>query len=443
MNKMHFGQKVLETAIVQGVALVGLFGINIIVARTLGPAGKGALSLVTYVPSVLFAVSNFGLYFSNSYFWGRKNESIHKLVTNSVIFSIFISIITAILFIGLYPTFQHVFFEGIDPRLMFFALIAVPFLQVDTTFDNFLLMREKVRFYNWVSLLKIGLQIVLVIVLLVGLHRGIYAALAAWIFAQVFSIVLTAARVFIDEKIHYDFDLRLLFRTIVFGLKGYIGNMIYFLNKRLDLVLVAAFLSLHDVGIYSVALALGEVLFQLPTAVTSMLFPRVSVSTDEESNDFTPRIFRNTLLLMIIVGIVTVVVAAPFVSLFFGEQYNGAIVPLYIVVPGIVLVGATSVLGNDLAGRGKLVVHSTIAGCALVLNLVLNSILIPAFGLNGAAFGSTISFSLISIFTVMLFKAITKTRYRNLLLPRRGDFKYYGVFLQKFRALSEETKEGI
>jgi O-antigen/teichoic acid export membrane protein len=78
-----------------------------------------------------------------------------------------------------------------------------------------------------------------------------------------------------------------------------------------------------------------------------------------------------------------------------------------------------------------------------VLNLVLNSILIPAFGLNGAAFGSTISFSLISIFTVILFKEITKTRYRDLLLPRRGDFKYYGVFLQKFRALSEETKEGI
>jgi len=62
----------------QVVALGVNFIVSVLVARTLGPEGKGQLSVLQQVPGILIVVLNFGLSYSNFYFVGRRKQPREK-----------------------------------------------------------------------------------------------------------------------------------------------------------------------------------------------------------------------------------------------------------------------------------------------------------------------------------------------------------------------------
>ena len=78
----------------------------------------------------------------------------------------------------------------------------------------------------------------------------------------------------------------------------------------------------------------------------------------------------------------------------YGEKFRESVEALLILVPGIIAMTVYMILHSDLTGRGRAKITVYIFGMALILNIVLNLFLIPRYGINGAAFSSTISYSL-------------------------------------------------
>ena len=72
------------------------------------------------------------------------------------------------------------------------------------------------------------------------------------------------------------------------------GNVLQFFNYRLDLFLVNYFLGPSGVGIYTVAVSMGEMLWYLPNAVSFVIFPKAANTSKEAMNRFTPRVSRHT-----------------------------------------------------------------------------------------------------------------------------------------------------
>jgi O-antigen/teichoic acid export membrane protein len=102
-------------------------------------------------------------------------------------------------------------------------------------------------------------------------------------------------------------------------------------------------------------------------------------------------------------------------------------------MPGIVLFAAARVLGNDVAARGRPLVSSVIATAIVACNITLNVLLIPRYGIQGAAWASTGSYSFAFLASAAVYCAIARVPLHALVVPRREDGARY---VRLFRRLA-------
>ena len=76
-------------------------------------------------------------------------------------------------------------------------------------------------------------------------------------------------------------------------------------------------------------------------------------------------------------------------------------------ITGIVLFSAARVVTNDIAARGRPLVNSLIAAISVACNIALNVVLIPRYGIDGAAWASTGSYSLLFLATAVIYRRVT------------------------------------
>jgi O-antigen/teichoic acid export membrane protein len=112
------------------------------------------------------------------------------------------------------------------------------------------------------------------------------------------------------------------------------------------------FLSPGAVAIYGVSVAISETLWYLPSAVSTVLFPKTAMDW-AKAQSFTPLVIRTTFLISILFAITIAVFGAPVIGLTYGEQFVPAITPLIALLPGTILLGVGKIVASDLAGRGK------------------------------------------------------------------------------------------
>jgi hypothetical protein len=84
-------------------------------------------------------------------------------------------------------------------------------------------------------------------------------------------------------------------------------------------------------------------------------------------------------------------------------------------------------------------VNSAIAGASVVCNIALNILLIPRFGIDGAAWASTASYSLLFVATAGVYWRITHVPLRALAVPSRGDGARY---LRLLKRLAHRQADG-
>ena len=84
------------------------------------------------------------------------------------------------------------------------------------------------------------------------------------------------------------------------------------------------------------------------------------------------------------------------------------------------MLGASKVLTNEITGRGYPHYNSINAGVALILTVILDLLLIPRYGISGAALASSVAYSVILFVAIGFYIAVSGSKVRTLLLPVRG-----------------------
>ncbi len=108
-------------------------------------------------------------------------------------------------------------------------------------------------------------------------------------------------------------------------------------------------------------------------------------------------------------------------ELLFSSRFLPAVNPLRILLPGAAAMGISRVLANDIAGRGKPLLNSYVAGGTLALNLSLNLLWIPRLGIAGAALASTVSYTATLVIRLTIYRRLSGNSWQTVLLPRPGD----------------------
>lgn len=155
---------------------------SIIIARVLGPQGKGIYALVILIPGLLYQLGNLGLGGANIYFIGRKKFNLTDVASTSLTFGLGISVFLAILFLLAYELFLHPFFKDVEPSLIYLVLLAVPFSIVPVYFRYILLARLKIKEFNLLNIIQAALMLIGVVLLLLLLSKEVFSLVLLSIF---------------------------------------------------------------------------------------------------------------------------------------------------------------------------------------------------------------------------------------------------------------------
>lgn len=182
-----------------------------------------------------------------------------------------------------------------------------------------------------------------------------------------------------------------------------LASMLY---MKIDQVMIGFYLDDYSVGVYSAATKLTEAIYFLPNLVCASVFPAlVSAKSraDKSFEDNLVLLYRTLLMLAIPIAILISIFAANIVTLVFGDSYNqsSSVLQIYSIAFILVTIGVVSSKYMTIEKLQKLMFVSTILGMAV--NISLNIILIPRFGIEGAAYATVISYVVINILFLLNF----------------------------------------
>lgn len=168
----------------------------------------------------------------------------------------------------------------------------------------------------------------------------------------------------------------------------------YELLISIDLYMVKGIL--HDdylTGIYNASLTVGRIPYYIFYALTIMLLPVVSKSTASGNHEQTNTVIGQSMRLMTILLIPSVILmsqfASPIIRLFYSAKYSEAAQPMAVLAYGVGFLTIFYVMSFVLNGAGKTKIPMWISIWGFILNAILNYYLIKSNGLNGSALATT------------------------------------------------------
>jgi O-antigen/teichoic acid export membrane protein len=387
-----------------------------VIARLLGTSGKGILALTVLVPNVFALFLSGGISVANVYYTGQKRFDLPTLSANAMAFTVMATGLGVAIAAVLYATgVMAKALPGVPLGLLALSMLGLPFSLLNNYFVSLLQGRQLISRINLVSLTQRASTVALSLLLVAVLGWGLTGAVLAVLASSVLSVVVLGMML---RRLGARFTPRwnrvVIKTTLKFGLRGYVANVLQFFNYRLDLFLVNYFLGPSSTGIYTVAVAMAEMLWYLPNAVGFVIFPKAANTSAEAMNRFTPRVFRLTLALTAAGAVALAIIGKPFIEIVYSPAFASAYGPMLALLPGVVLLGGGKVLTNEIAGRGYPQYNSIASGVSLVLTIGLDLLLIPRLGVLGAAIASSFAYVAIFILALVFYRAVVN-RQRGML----------------------------
>jgi O-antigen/teichoic acid export membrane protein len=116
------------------------------------------------------------------------------------------------------------------------------------------------------------------------------------------------------------------------------------------------------------------------------------------------------------------VIGSLLIPFFYGIDFLPSVKPFLWLLPGILGITLSKIVSANLAGIGKPQYATYSSGITVVITVVLDILLIPPYGIVGAAIASSIAYLLSAVLSVMWFSRETNIRWLDVVLPRKDDF---------------------
>jgi len=442
----RFARDSLYNFIRHGWAILFGLGTSILLARGLGKEARGLYTLAILLPEMLMIFSNLGLAAATVYLVGHGDYAPAEAIKNNFVISILLSLVTVAIG-ALVVTFgANWLFPNVPKNLLYLALAILPLMLLISALNAVFQGIHDFRSFNLFGMAA-QLSLFIMVFLLVWIQKGgLRAAILAYLSANLFTLIFLLA--FIGYKFKpfaYStsrIDPQYGQKALSFGIPAHLGNIVTFLNYRLDTVILNLLTGPVAVGIYSVSVGLGERFWIPSSAIGSVLFPKIAAldGQEEPRKQLTPLMSRLVFWISAIIAILVWPFLDWMITTFYSPVFREAVLPLKLILPGTIFLNTTIILANDLNGRGKPQVYLYRSAIALCINIVSNIILIPRFGAAGAALSSTISYTILAVLIIHAYVRITRIHWQELLFLNRSDLTLVRNFLFSGRAIKSNDK---
>lgn len=416
---MRFSSQIAWTFATRLLMIFNSVAAGIIVARWLGADGVGQLAVINVAVATIVQLGSFGLPSSNTYFIAQDRAHFRAAAVNSLIFALGVGSVLA-LGVSAVASMRPDWFGFVSPELIHIAAVSIPFQLIGLIGLNILLAFGKLREFNLLDLAGQSFVLINAVLVLLILRQGLATLVtlntAANILVSVIIVLLlvVSGRSLVQSR--WRADIALLRRMIGYGLKFHISILAGAIIIRADLLVVNHFRGAAEAGVYSVASQFALLLMLLPGVIATLLFPRVTSEQDARA-ETTCQVSRYTTFVMFLCCIA----AVPFsllLPLIYGAAFSDATFLLWILLPGVYLMGLESVLVQHFNALGLPRAIPLYWIATLALNLILVFALVPRYGAQGAAIASSISYAMIFALVALHFHTSTGRSFADVFVLR-------------------------
>src|SRR5437867_2935340 len=220
----------------------------------------------------------------------------------------------------------------------------------------------------------------------------------------------------------YRLDKNLLAEMVRYGLKIQVGHGASALNLRLDQLVMSIFLAPQSLGYYVVAATFSGAITPVSNAVETVTLPLVAAERKQMRQQRVLPILRKNMIVLCSFSVILMILIPWLVPLLFGAQFVASIIPAQILIAGTIFVGMNEVLSAALRGMDRPGVPALAQIISLIATALLLFILLPRYGIIGAAIASVIAYGSTFVIMVAYLTACLKANIRTL-FPTSADWK--------------------
>ncbi len=373
--------------------------LRIVLGKELGPSGLGLYTLVftIYIFGMHFAA--FGIGVALTKYLAEFDDNLLR-IKGFVSCGLFGSIIS-----GSMMGVLMYLLSGIIAIQFFHSPGMVDLLKITAFCFPFIAMQKAVigalnglRKMKWFAIVNIAqhvsvmiVSIVLVVLLDMGVRGAVIGFVAPTIVVGALSLILIR-KYFSTSLTNISTVLK---EVLWFGFYIVLANSIGMINVQIDSLMVGHFMSETDVGYYAVAIIFVEGLRLIPDSVQRITTPTIANYYGKQEYEKIHELMKNSMLKVLAITILisfTLISLGQFlIELLFKEEFLSAYYPLLILLVGYSFYAPVLSISGALAGIGKVALMSKLSFICALMNTILNILLIPKYGITGAAIATSIS----------------------------------------------------
>jgi O-antigen/teichoic acid export membrane protein len=404
----------------QVVGNAGLFVGLLLIARALGPSGRGTVAFITVTSLLLAWIARLGVGEATIVFAAQRPHARPILLANILAFAAIAGSISAALVCGALALAPSVRPPGLGAAELAALGLSVVTAALSDAGYKFVAACSRFRLHALVTTTTSWAYAVAIATIWAAF--GLTAARAAFVWAAVHglrALVLFSASA-LDVGLRPP-SLSLLRDSLRFGLRAWVGTLADDLNFRVDQILVAVIASETALGIYAVAVNAYEVLLYLPGGAATALLPLIAGSPRGLRAERTLHAFRSVTLVTAASVVVAALLGPALLPIAFGSRFEDSIVPFLLLLPGVLGAVLLAIFTNALVASSAPGLSSLGPLVSLFVGLALDFALIPPFGASGAAAAASAAFFAGGVTALLAYRTREPFRWRALVLPRRGD----------------------
>lgn len=421
---MSFLKQSAVTFVTQMLLMMFGMATGVIVARVLGPEIKGQAALLGNATQLLFMFGSMGLGSAFSFFIAKKKYPAREIMTFSLLAALLFGALVNGAFYLSWPLHASMW-AGIPPNLVILSTTLSILSIYSTYLVRIVVGHGRIYSMNIASTASTVTNFTFVIVFLLVWPLGLCGVVTAlwmgslaqlWVLVWVLRTDLMPAPCWNADFIRATFS---------YGIKSHALLIINFLNYRLDIFLLQYLTdNTTEVGYYSLAVGMAELMWLVPNSAVAPLFSGVAQSYAGDRSLITLRTCRWSLIFLAVLSVGGILLGRPFIRLLYGAQYLPSFEPFLWLLPGICLFPLFKLLIIDLAARGFPGYGTIASAVALVVNIGANILLIPGFGGKGAAMATSLSYILMAIISLVFFVRCTRHSYRDIFVADHVELQF-------------------
>jgi O-antigen/teichoic acid export membrane protein len=384
--------------------------IGILIARMLGDEGKGALGLISFNIEMFVLILGLSIGTAITYFLSNQKISSGKVYSMSLSILAFGSaVVVASYFIANLLDLNIIIYSkkyfSNSVIIYFFTLYFITVLK--QMLIAFLQGFQKIDWINRSSLITAVLAPLFIFpyYLYVAYEFSIVNFEIIVLTLTLISFLTALPLLYFCLKVISQENIKLekfgwkdsLLPFVKFSFIGHLSNLVNFLNYRIDIWFITFFF--HDrfdlLGHYLVAVNLSQMVWMIPLAINLVYFP---ILCAEPSVSITIKITRFNNLLVLAISLIGLIVAPFIIPFLYTDEFQASVLIYQILLGGMFFSSLTKTLSSYIFAVGKVKINLLATIVGVIITLILDLILIPAYGIIGAAWATNITY--FGIFTV-------------------------------------------